>query len=32
MTLTRLPLFADEMKGVDRLWELEKTLFARDLN
>jgi len=30
MTLTKLPLFADEMKGTDRLWRLEKTLFAPD--
>lgn len=28
MTITRLPLFADEMKGVNRLVELEKVLFA----
>jgi arsenite-transporting ATPase len=28
MTITRLPLFATEMKGTDRLQELEKLLFA----
>jgi len=28
MTITQLPLFAEEMKGVDRLRELEKILFA----
>jgi anion-transporting ArsA/GET3 family ATPase len=27
MTITHLPLFADEMKGVDRLRELEELLF-----
>ena len=27
MTITHLPLFADEMKGVDRLRELEEVLF-----
>jgi len=30
MTITHLPLFADEMKGVSRLRELEKVLFARE--
>jgi arsenite-transporting ATPase len=28
MTITQLPLFADEMKGADRLQELEALLFA----
>ena len=28
MTLTRLPLFADEIKGVDRLRRMEEMLFA----
>jgi anion-transporting ArsA/GET3 family ATPase len=28
MTITQLPLFATEMKGTDRLQELEKLLFA----
>jgi arsenite-transporting ATPase len=28
MTITQLPLFADEMKGADRLRELERLLFA----
>ena len=30
MTLTKLPLFAEEMKGADRLWRLEKILFEPD--
>jgi len=30
MTITPLPLFADEMKGTQRLQELEKLLFAPD--
>jgi arsenite-transporting ATPase len=28
MTITRLPLFADEMKGIERLSKLESVLFA----
>ena len=28
MTITQIPLFADEMKGIERLQELEKLLFA----
>jgi hypothetical protein len=27
MTITRLPLFADEMKGADRLRQVETVLF-----
>jgi arsenite-transporting ATPase len=30
MTITQLPLFADEMKGVDRLRKLEALLFAEE--
>ena len=28
MTITRLPLFADEMKGTQRLGKLEELLFS----
>jgi arsenite-transporting ATPase len=29
MEVTRLPLFADEMKGIERLSQMERILFAR---